>query len=144
MYTLSDGNMAADGVVTTTNTTTTSGAYAEMFDSDITTYFGANRNAAADTAYLTVDLLKKVKNAVVTAYYSAFLSSLGTTVTVTLQYSADGSTWTDGPAISRNTVGETWSNFSAQVTLRYVRLKIVTNNVDPCGGRMYSLRVTAK
>ena len=144
LYTFNDGNIAADGITTSTGTTD-SGAINEMFDNNNTTYYGVNRSAAgAGTVYLTINLLKRYDLAVVNAYFSGYLGSTGSTVTVTIQYSEDGTTWIDGPNVSRSSVGETFANYNAQVTLQYLRLKIYSTGPDPVAGRMYHLRVTKK
>jgi len=146
LHTLTDGNMAADGVTTFTGSEL--GVVGDMFNGDNSTYAGAGRSGTASewTDYITIDILKKIRDAVITIYFSALQGGSSQAVTVKLQTSEDNSTWTDRHTLSRNTAGETFKNYSAQHTFRYLRLEVAKTGTgsSEISGRFYSVRVSKK
>jgi hypothetical protein len=139
---VNDGNMVIAAVVS--NDGVQLGSIPEIYDGYSTTYYGVAATATGNK-YITIDLLRKVTQAVVTVYYSVAVGASAGTCTATLQHSNDNSTWTDVSNTSGvSTVTEEFQNYSAQLDLlRYLRLKL---NVAGSGGgtssaRFYSVRV---
>lgn len=147
MYTISDGNAARRGIVSSTATATYQGSFNQMYDLDDTTYFGNLITTADGTVYeIKLDMIKNQENAVVTAYFSAGTTSGGVTVNCKLQHSLDDSTYTDMATAEQTASGTTYKNHSEQVAkFRYLRLRIVctgggTGHSNT--GRIYFLQVT--
>lgn len=146
MYTRSDDNIAAGGVVDTTNID--SGNIVAIFDDDPTTYCAVEHDGNYNED-LQVDLLKRYKKAVVQCYYSCVATHASGTTTVTLEHSNDGSSWTtvSTTALSASP-GETFTNYSAQITsMRYFRMHVVTTGSSGGGaegGRLYYLKVSLR
>ena len=146
LYTLSDGNLAADGVTTFSGDGTEVGGANEMFDNDNSTYAGKQNTTGAGgpIGYITVDILRKISDAVVNAHFSAYGLEAGSSHTATLQSSTDNSTWTDLVNVGQTGGGETFKNYGGQITLRYIRLKCAFGGTNVSAGRFYSLRVSKK
>ena len=148
LHTLSDGNMAADGVVTFVSAGThgEGGSIGEMYDGSPDTWYALTHGVFVGTGEgtITIDLGKKVTNATLTAYFSVQCAGTGN-YTATLQTSEDDTTYSDLASITRGTAGETFKNHSSKETLRYVRLKFKQNSGSDSGeGRCRALTVAKK
>lgn len=144
-YVVDDGNVGRRALITFTGAD--SGSYNNMFDLDDTSYFGSQIATADGTEYyITIDCITTQVLAVVTAYFSSGTSSGGITVTTTLQYSEDGTTYTDMASAAQTGSGETFKNHGERpAKFRYLRFKMTATG----GGsghtnimKVYFLRVS--
>ena len=134
------GNLAELSVVTGD---IDKGSIGETYDFDVTTYCGTD-GAGNEDKHITFDLLKIYENIILTAYFSAFSVGAVTSNIVKIETSKDGSSWTSRGQISQaGATAEEFENVSANVDVRYVRLKvdIVYGGGQLNGGRLYDIKI---
>lgn len=150
LYTTGSPNLAATSVIGTNDIT--EGNLFSMFDSDITTFTGMRTSKTYNTNiynYITFDLGTILNNINISMLYSYSAASIGTgTQQATVQYSTNGTSWTDiDTLIGSNSGGEIFKNFSENIEeVRYIRLKdyYFSTSGTTNGARIYNIAIYQK